>query len=1445
MAPDPQMQALSPAKRALYEIRNLRSRLQRLELARSEPVAVVGLGLRFPGGAVDADSFWRLLAGGVDAVSDIPPGRWNIESYYDPDPDAPGKMYTRHGAFLEDVAGFDAEFFGVSPREAATLDPQHRLALEVAWEALEDAGQNPAGLAGSATGVFLACSNSDYARRVFARTSEIDAYSSTGNSFSAAVGRISYTLGLEGPSMAVDTACSGSLVAVHLACGSLRSGECRMALAGGFNLILSPEININFSKSRMMAADGRCKTFDARADGYVRGEGCGMVALKRLSDALADGDRILGLIRGSAVNQDGRSGGLTVPNGTAQQAVIRQALANAGVEPREIGYVEAHGTGTALGDPIEAHALAAALGVGRPAGEPLAVGSVKTNIGHLEAAAGIAGLIKTILALDRGQIPPHLHFREMNPRIDWGGLEVRIPVGLMEWPRGPKRRLAGVSSFGFSGANAHVIVEEAPQRPFPDPGTDRPAHVLALSARTGSALGELARRYAAHLASSAAPLADVCYTANAGRAHFSHRAVYVAGPGESIQAALAGRPLRSGESAGAPEIVFLFPGQGAQYAGMAKQLYDTQPVFRRALDECDELLRPRLEGGLLRVLYGDGAGLLDRTACAQPALFAIEYALAELWRSWGVRPAAVLGHSVGEYAAACVAGQLDLADGLRLIAARGRLMQELPGEGSMMAVMAPEERVRAAVAEFPGAVSIAALNAPGEVVISGYDPQVQAIARRFRDQGVRVQALAVSHAFHSPQMAAMVDRFAALAGEIRFHEPRVSVVSSVTGRMAGPDEMANPEYWRRQVTEPVRFQAAMETLAREGRRTFLEVGPGTTLLALGQRCLGNGESLWLASVRRTRDDWRQMTESLAQLYVAGAEIDWAGFDRPYPRRKVTLPTYPFERRRYWIEEAPAAVAPASGRVWESMLESAARQSGHCPLELRVETYAQRWECLDKLTIEYIAEALRHLGLFRTAGERLSPEALIRRGGISKSHRKLIESWLARAAAAGLLERAGEEFIAVRPLAPASTVSLMAEAERIFGEDRAFLDYAVWCGERLPAILTGEVSPIETLFPGGDFTRAEDLYERAPLSRYFSGIARAAVEGIVRSRAGLPLRAIEIGAGTGATTAALLPALPPETSTYDFTDISQRFLDRAARKFAAYPFLRYGLLDVERAGPDPSYPDGCCDIVVATNVLHAARDIGAAISRVRRLLAPGGFLVLCEATTYLSWFDITTGLIEGWQAFEDALRRDRPLLSGDDWQKALAAGGFERCRVFPEPGSPAEVLGQHVILAQAPGATTAPARRASARDAAPPKAARQAMENEMDRLRRAPASEQREALVELVRRNIAELLGMDSTDRVPRKRRLIDLGLDSLMAVELRNRLVNALELERPLPATLVFDHPTIEAMAEYLWNDVLRLSEETGSTEAPDEPMAGRAGEIESLADDEVEALLRAKLQAL
>jgi acyl transferase domain-containing protein/SAM-dependent methyltransferase/acyl carrier protein len=1604
---------LSPKRLALLAL-ELNEQVEAAKARSHAPIAIVGMACRFPG-AADLDGFWTLLREGRDAIRPVPRDRWNIDSYFDPDPDTPGRMSVRNGGFLDRVDGFDAAFFGITPREAMTMDPQQRLLLEVVWEALEHAGLAPDRLAGSSTGVFVGLCNSDHFQRLIQRGEDtIDAYLASGNAHSVAAGRIAYFLGLQGPALSIDTACSSSLVALHAACQSLRSGESSVALSGGVNVMCSPETSIALSKAHMLAPDGRCKTFDARADGFSRGEGCGVLVLKRLGDALAANDRVLAVIRGTAVNQDGRSGGLTVPNGPAQEAVIRAALADAGIPPAEVNYVEAHGTGTSLGDPIEVRALASALGQGRPAAAPLAIGSVKTNIGHLESAAGVAGVMKVVLALQHERIPPHLHFQTPSPHIAWSDYPVEVAAQGRPWPRSDRRRIAGVSSFGFSGTNAHVVIEEPPMTSEVT-AERRPWHVLPLSARTNEALHSLGRQYADLLDRPRASLLDIAHTAGVGRSQFPERVAFVAADATSaadaLRAAVADRPHpdvhRATAVPGRPlEVVFLFTGQGAQYPGMARDLYDASPVFRDVIDRCDVILGTDAAGRTLKsVLWSEAgdAAPIHETVWTQPALFAVEYGLTQLWRSWGVEPAAVMGHSVGEYVAACVAGVFSLEDGLRLIAERGRLMQALPPGGAMAAIFAPLADVAAAVEPLADSVSIAAINAADSVVVSGSAASVDALLADFERREIKGHTLFVSFAAHSPLVEPALDAMEACASRVTMRPPQIPVVWNLTGSTKLATAAPDASYWRRHLREPVRFADGLAHLYRDGYTTFLEVGPHPTLLALAQRTLPEQGALMLSSLRRNKDDWYELTTSLARLYVHGAPIDFANLDAPFGGRRIDAPTYPFERRSYWVTPSateqrktrgassphnglrgvrletaapifeltlapnaprylaehrvhgsvlvpgpvymeiiqacardclgaqawaiedfsiheplvlseagrsvqaqldvapnssehgtrfsihsraidvtgdwrlhatgrlvPAGNGPASGAAaptdvhrtqtvaaadscsgyyerlsglgielgpsfqslrqsrrtgdhivarielsaecagdavsWvhpalldgalqaiglalpESadpdvyLLTGAARVSVVAPLpaqlfcevrlhhsdeprprahvadvvlrddqgeyrgeiagvSLRRTTrealraaagqiapsnlfYRVEWEelppaeraasalrdipaiardssdrfesiasahglsiyedllpTLDRISLGHVARAFRDLGFDATSGRtfRIDDEARTLR--IANRHRRLFARLVEILIEEGVLCRHDGWCEVTGPLPRIDAGQEDAAASRRFGAIDGELSTLRRCGPALARVLTGEQDPLHLLFPGGSLVEARQLYVESPYAKtYNTSLVEAVKAALATLPAGAKLRVLEIGAGTGGTTTYLLPMLAAHQVEYTFTDLSPLFLDRAAEQFAAYPFVRRALLDIERDPLEQGFQAGVYDIVIAANVLHATADLQVTLRHVRSLLAPRGLLFMLEGVAPERWVDLTFGLTDGWWRFTDtATRSAYPLINRTRWVDTLTAIGFADGTAIPQEGPRSRAERQQALI----------------------------------------------------------------------------------------------------------------------------------------------------------------------
>lgn len=1292
----------SPVKRALVEIRRLRQELADVRTNASEPLAVIGFAHRLPGVDPVPDALHDALMGRLDAISEVPADRWDADALFDPSRETPGRMYTKRGGFLEDVRGFDPEFFGISPFEASSIDPQQRLLLEVAWEALEHAAIDPTELRGSRTGVFVGIASNDYGRRSL--LDHPNAYASVGSASSVAAGRVAYLLDLRGPALSVDTACSSSLAAAHLASRSLRSGESDLALVGGVNLILAPEVTVDFCQAGMLATDGRCKTFDADADGYVRSEGCGVIVLKRLSEAQRDGDRVLATIRGSAINQDGRSSGLTAPNGPAQEAVVRSALEDAGLGPDDVDYVEAHGTGTSLGDPIEAQALGAVFATGTRE-RPVLLGSVKTNLGHLEAAAGVAGLIKAVEVLRHGYAPPHLHFHTPNPHIEWDQLPLDVTSEAVPLPTGAEPRRAGVSSFGFSGTNAHVVLEAAPElEPHPrgvsltadKVPSERSRHLLTLSAHTEKALRLLAERYVHHLRRTTDAFPDICFTANVGRAHLAHRLALIAADAEAAAEALSAW-LERGESEG------LWTGRSSARDG-------SSVAFLFSDSE-----------------KGDDADVTDASLDQ-----------AELWRSWGVEPDVVAGVGRGHLVAARVAGALRAED-----------MRQILREG-------PES--------------------------------------------------ALSRTTIRP--------------------PTVPILSGVDGTLLTRGHLADSRFWDRALTGS--SSGLRDAFAREDVTHVVDVEPGDLPSAL---------------------------ETLASLHVQGLDPDWRAFEGGRIRRKVSLPTTPFVRRPFWLEETEPSTPAGGPTPWEAARSAAVERSGLSPVDVTVSSYASKWEALAAFSQAIGRNALISLGAFSGTERRATLDSVMARTGIKAMYRPIVGRWLKGIELAGVLEAQGPEWRWEDPPARIDIEPIRARVQDVLSDDAPLRRYILHASSLVEGVLRGEESPLSTLFPEGSFEMASDLYEGAGQLRYVNGIAADALEGWVAARPpGAPVRVLEIGAGTGGTTSSLIPRLPAHRSSYEYTDVSDIFLDWGARKFADTPFLRTSRFDVELDPRSQGIEPGSHDVVVGSNVIHAVRDLRATLRRVRSLLAPGGLLILVESTGHLPWHDITTGMIEGWQRFEDELRADGPLLEAGIWLDLFSDAGFHDAAAFPPEGSPASVLRQHVLLGRVSGEDSATGRSmvvaTPAREARPSHETADVGDGDSEferRLAGAVGSERDDVAVDAVRECVMEILRSDP-DRPPSQdARLMELGVDSLMAVRLGKLLKTRLGLSESLPSTLIFDYPTIRRIAGLIRSRIEGSSDgaPTPARDTPDRtPDREREREVAELSDEEAEARLLKRLES-
>jgi microcystin synthetase protein McyD len=1381
-------------KSALMELESMQAKLRRAENARTEPIAVIGLSCRFPG-APSPEAYWSLLEEGRSGVREIPAERFAIDDYYDPDPEAPGKIYTRFGAFLDGVADFDPQFFGISAAEAACLDPQQRLLLEVSWEALERAHLAPENLFGSNTGVFIGSSSFEYASRLGSSvpTESVTAYFGTGGALSATAGRLSYFYGFSGPSFTVDTACSSSLVALHQAVASLRNRETDLALSGGVNLVISPPVYITFCRAHMLAADGRCKTFDAAADGFVRGEGCGVLVLKRLSDALATGDRILALVRGSAVNQDGASGGFTVPSGPSQQAVIRRALANSGLQPSAIDYVEAHGTGTSLGDPIEISALRSVFGKERSSGAPLLVGSVKTNFGHLEGAAGIAGIVKVILSLQHEKIPPHLNYSRPNPYIPWDQLPLRVTAGGAPWRRSGRSRLAGVSSFGFTGTNAHVVLEEAPSAPaLAASSQDRSLHLLTVSAKSQQALFDQALRFAEKLEAEPAPrAADFCYSANCGRSHFPFRwGVTGVSPKDLA------RQLRSRTSVAripnAPgRLAFFFP---AVLSPGGSSLSAASPVFHAAWQRCEQVRQ--------------GPIPFDSS---REARFALQLALCELWKSFGLRPAGFLGEGIGNDAARTAAGSYSLEEGWG---------QAMSGDGNtgpgpapasfstilVMGTGAPSPAADAARVIQGGCAWESVLEALAELYEAGFTIDWESYdlpySRNWIDLpgypfqrqrhwvdlalapalpaphpllGAR-EHLAQGHRWESkisPQQPAYLDEHGV------YGQPVVPGAAFLEMALSAAAEVLHGGC---QSVEGVRFHQALILRGTETRRLRLSVDRVSSAIA----------GFEISSAAEGSEDWSLHSSGKVVSgpaaapsrpefpEIAGTPLDAAVFYRQNSARNLQYGAAFQGIEALWGAQGeawgrvriPAGLRSSRSvyRIHPALLDACFQVLGasvpetaladpevaFLPVSLsRLVLHANPPECLlvhvntrqsgqDGLTADFkifdeakiLVGEVSGLAFARVPRESLPfagdeafenlfyelqwrPKPLTDRNAAAlpppEQLAKNVEAQFDRLAGEAGLDGFVQGLPQLNRLAAGYAWTVIQEldngafrlsqdlphARRLAGRlreialentDRRGLDELIRaypeieaelrlvarCGSQLGQVLGGAVTPVEALFPNGDFSLANRVYEKSPGAQVMNQcIAEAAAQCQAAMTAGRKLRILEVGGGTGGTTAHLLPRLAAEQVAYVFTDLSPVFAAQAQKRFAGFPSFTGRVLDIEhdpatQGFAEPGSPDTGFDLAISANVLHATADLHSSLQNIARLMAPGGLLILLEETSPENWIDVTFGLTEGWWRFTDLnLRTGHPLLASDRWLAVLSESGFEQAR--------AVTAGSHALL----------------------------------------------------------------------------------------------------------------------------------------------------------------------
>jgi acyl transferase domain-containing protein/thioesterase domain-containing protein/acyl carrier protein/protein-L-isoaspartate O-methyltransferase len=1268
-----------------------------------ESIAIIGMSGRFPG-AKNIDEFWQNLKNGVESIAFFSDQEL-LASGIDPTLLKGANYVKAKGVLINDIAEFDAAFFGFSPKEAEITDPQQRLFLECAWEALENAGYNPQNYSG-AIGVYGGVGVSSYLLQNLLANHNLrkttgDYQLLINNDKDFLCTRVSYKLNLNGPSVTVQTACSTSLVATVMGCQNLLDYQCDMVLAGGTTLSLPNKAGYLYQEGMIMSPDGHCRAFDAKAQGTVGGSGVGIVVLKRLEDALRDGDYIHAVIKGAAINNDGALKiGYTAPSVEAQKQVIVEALDIAEISPETIGYVETHGTGTPLGDPIEIAALTQAFRISTDKKGYCAIGSVKTNVGHLDAAAGVTGLIKTVLSLKHHLIPPSLHFESPNPKLDLDNSPFYVNTELSDWKTDSYPRRAGVSSFGIGGTNAHVVLEEMPNQEsrIKNQKSNRPWQLLLLSTKTGSALETATNQLIEHLNQHPdLNIADVAYTYQVGRCAFSYRRMLVCQSLEDAVNTLETRRddkrvlSRLFEDNEVSSVVFMFSGQGAQYVNMGLELYQTESVFREQVDRCAEFLKPLMGLDLRNVLYPTiqippnppletptARGDLKQTTITQPALFVIEYALAQLWISWGIQPKAMIGHSIGEYVAACLAGVFTLEEALTLVAARGQLMQSIP-PGTMLAVPLSEDEIRPLL---PENIDLSAINIPSQCVVSGTIEVVEQFANKMAKQGLECQRLQTSHAFHSEMMSPILTPFLEQVQTIELKAPKIPFLSNVTGFWITHDEATDPHYWVKHIRQTVRFAAGLQLLLQETQYILLEVGPGRTLGTFAKRHPSKmAQQSVFTSLRHPENEQSDsafLLNTLGQLWMAGITVNWSEFYANEQRHRLPLPTYPFERQRYWVEpQKPVTQKNQLQQFWHLVVAAGKKQAQQGISEL--DNYLAKKACLDRLCVAYMNKALKDLGTFSSLSEKYFLDDLFEQFNIQPRYQQLLSRWMQVLVEQEQLQQEDKNFTNLLLLSNDAFKAVIEEAQEKWGDEPFWFKRVQHCGENLAAVLTGKLQALNLFSQDALKTSEENsLVQQSPLMQYYNTIALTTVQQVVKL---LPnsakLNILEIGGGTGYTTSVIIPILPPQQTQYTFTDISPLLVNLAEQKFSEYPFIQYQSLNIEQSPQEQGYEPHSFDMVIAINVLHVTRNMEETLTHVRSLLAPCGLLLIWEITQPQFDFDITDALLMN--KLEDGERNQgNPFLSKEQWYQALQEHGFVEVAALPET----DVIGHHIFVAKA-------------------------------------------------------------------------------------------------------------------------------------------------------------------